>query len=83
MNTIIYLHGFRSAPASSKARALHDFLAARGHADAFWAHALCKHAAKATGSPLVFERVGRQAPPGAQPDGCYGDDTPAGKWGSL
>ena len=40
MNTIIYLHGFRSAPASSKARALHDFLAARGHADAFWCEQL-------------------------------------------
>ena len=54
-----------------------------GHADAFWAHALCKHAAKAPGGPLVFERVGLQAPPGAQPYGCYGDDTPARKWGSL
>ena len=40
MNTIIYLHGFRSAPASAKARALHDFLAARGRADAFWCEQL-------------------------------------------
>ncbi len=37
---IIYLHGFRSAPASIKARALKERMAARGLADAFWCEQL-------------------------------------------
>lgn len=37
---IIYLHGFRSAPASIKARALQARMAARGLGDAFWCEQL-------------------------------------------
>jgi predicted esterase YcpF (UPF0227 family) len=37
---IIYLHGFRSSPASIKARALQQRMSARGLADAFWCEAL-------------------------------------------
>jgi uncharacterized protein len=37
---IIYLHGFRSAPASIKARALQQHMNARGLGDAFWCEQL-------------------------------------------
>lgn len=37
---IIYLHGFRSAPASIKARALQQHMAAKGLADEFWCEQL-------------------------------------------
>ncbi|GAA5176850.1 hypothetical protein GCM10025771_12830 [Niveibacterium umoris] len=37
---IIYLHGFRSSPASSKAQDLHARLTQLGRADAFWCEAL-------------------------------------------
>ena len=37
---IFYLHGFRSAPSSWKARALHDHLAAWGRGDEFWCEPL-------------------------------------------
>lgn len=37
---IIYLHGFRSAPASIKARALQQHMAERGLAEAFWCEQL-------------------------------------------
>lgn len=37
---IIYLHGFRSAPASIKARALQQHMAAKGLAEAFWCEQL-------------------------------------------
>ncbi len=38
--TIIYLHGFRSAPASTKAQALRRHMAARGLEHAFWCEQL-------------------------------------------
>lgn len=37
---IIYLHGFRSAPASVKARALHAHMAARGLGERYWCEQL-------------------------------------------
>jgi predicted esterase YcpF (UPF0227 family) len=37
---IYYLHGFTSAPASWKARALHERMAGRGLQDAFWCEQL-------------------------------------------
>jgi predicted esterase YcpF (UPF0227 family) len=37
---LVYIHGFNSSPASSKAKVLHDRLAARGRADEFAAPAL-------------------------------------------
>ncbi|MDR3212654.1 MAG: alpha/beta fold hydrolase [Azoarcus sp.] len=37
---ILFLHGFRSSPASWKARALRDCLAGRGLEDAFWCEQL-------------------------------------------
>jgi len=37
---ILYLHGFRSAPASVKARALHAHMQARGLGDAYWCEQL-------------------------------------------
>ena len=37
---IIYLHGFRSAPASTKAQALKQHMSALGLADAFWCEQL-------------------------------------------
>jgi predicted esterase YcpF (UPF0227 family) len=37
---IVYIHGFRSAPSSEKARLLADRLAERGLADAFWCEQL-------------------------------------------
>jgi predicted esterase YcpF (UPF0227 family) len=40
MSMIIYLHGFRSAPASHKAQALAAHMAAHGLADAFWCEQL-------------------------------------------
>ncbi len=35
MRTVVYLHGFRSSPASFKARRLHDYFSARGEAARF------------------------------------------------
>jgi predicted esterase YcpF (UPF0227 family) len=37
---IIYLHGFRSSPASEKARLLAQHMASRGMADRFWCEQL-------------------------------------------
>ncbi|MGX2038874.1 YqiA/YcfP family alpha/beta fold hydrolase [Methylocaldum sp. MU1018] len=37
---IVYLHGFRSSPASAKARRLAERMAARGLADRFWCEQL-------------------------------------------
>lgn len=55
---IVYLHGFRSAPASIKARALKARMAERGQADAFWCEQLpvSPHAAIA----LAEKEIGRR-----------------------
>lgn len=44
---IIYLHGFRSSPASSKARDLHARLSELGFGDRFWCEALSHAPAQA------------------------------------
>lgn len=59
---ILYLHGFRSAPGSVKARALQAHMAARGLADAFWCAQLPIGAADAIA--LIEAQIARcPAPP--------------------
>jgi predicted esterase YcpF (UPF0227 family) len=51
---IIYLHGFRSAPASRKAQSLKQRMQERGHRDAFWCEQLPHVPARAI---ALIERV--------------------------
>lgn len=56
---IIYLHGFRSAPASNKAQTLKQRMAARGLAHAFWCEQLPHAPAQAA---ALIERAILEAP---------------------
>lgn len=57
---IVYLHGFRSSPASRKATMLRDALAAQGRADEYYCPALAASPARAVDDVLQF--VAREVP---------------------
>lgn len=67
---ILYLHGFRSAPASAKARALAARMAELGLADAFWCPQLPVAATDAMA--LVEDRIARCRPAGGAPPTLVG-----------
>lgn len=62
---ILYLHGFRSAPASIKARTLKARLESRGLGDAFWCEQLPTSPSAAIA--LIESRIARASGPGPEP----------------